>query len=289
MDIIIFLIIPLLYILTRLLLFILVKRYGKFSYDGFNAFGFKYDPTKDTFDSTKDAWQKNFGYTHLYDVAAPLFGMMIDTLPIKFTYDNKNFLLSFWKGQYGITTGGEVGLYYTDDLKVDKHTLYLPVDDRYMLDTSFILYKKNKYITRIRGKNWWIATFKLGMFSKPRHLSMGITINFKDKEMLDAFMKSFKKYHYRKKDYHIENNTFFFNYKRSHHKKVWTRFFLTDALSNYLNYKKVCLYNDYVDNLIENNKIDDSNTDKYIFLSDYIPPIFNNEITYNKIDYGQIK
>ena len=181
------------YIVIKLILFFIVRKYGKVSYDGFSAFGFAYDSKKDLFYSTKNAWQKRFGYCHLYDVSAPLFQMIIDTEPITFYYNNKNWLITFWKGQYGITTGAEIGIYATKQQKVNKRTLYLPVADNEMLDMNFILKEKNKEIARVAAKHWWLAIFKIGMFSKPKDLSMDISINFPTREMLTSFLKSFEK------------------------------------------------------------------------------------------------
>lgn len=271
MNILTILVIPIVYVISKIFLFIIVKKYGKFSFDGFDAFGFSYNNKKDTFDTSKNAWQKNFGYTYLYDLCAPLVGMVIDTESIKFMYNNKHYLISFWKGQYGISTGGEIGIYYTDDLSVDKYTLYLPVEDDNMLDMSFTLYHKGKYITSISEKHWWLATFKLGMFSKPKHLSMTIKIIFKNEDMLNCFMNSFKKLHYKKKDFKVEDKTFCLNYKHPKTKKVWTRIFLIDAINNYYNQKKVKLYNAYTEGIIDNNQ--DNNL---IVLNDYIPDILKN-------------
>ena len=103
------------------MIYFLTIKFGKISYDGFSAVGFDYNAEKDIFYSAKDAWQKNFGYCHLYDVSAPLFCMIIDTEPIKFYYNNKNWLISFWKGQYGMVTGAEIGIYYTNHMMVDKN------------------------------------------------------------------------------------------------------------------------------------------------------------------------
>jgi len=120
MIIIILLSIPIILILIRLILYFIVKKYGKFSYDGFSAAGFAYPPEKDIFYSTKNAWQKNFGYTRLYDILAPIFRIIIDTEPIKFNYNNKNWLITFWKGQYGIVTGAKIGIYYTTQQNIIK-------------------------------------------------------------------------------------------------------------------------------------------------------------------------
>ena len=171
-----FLLMPISFILFKMVTSILVKKIGKFSYDGISILGFAYDSKKDAFYSTKDAWQKNFGYCHLYDILAPVFRMIIDTESIRFNYNNKNWLITFWKGQYGIVTGAEIGIYNTIEKKVNKKTLYFPAEDNEMLDMSFILYKNGKEITRISAKHWWLAIFKLAMFSKPKELTMDIKI-----------------------------------------------------------------------------------------------------------------
>ncbi len=268
--------VPTIYYIGKLLIYFIVKKYGKFSYDGFSAAGFAYNPEKDIFYSTKNAWQKNLGYSHIYDVAAPIGRMIIDTEPIRFYYNNKNWLITFWKGQYGITTGGEVGIYCTSEQKVNKKTLYLPIKDEEMLDMCFTLYKKDKIITKVCARHWWLAVFKLGMFSQPKDLSMDIMITFPNSEMLDAFFKSFKKLHYRKKDYMIVDNTFMCKYKKQH-KRIWTRSYFTDMIIQHYNKKNVYLYNKYLQDSIDNNKIDDSKSNKkQIIINNIIPDILKN-------------
>ncbi len=39
-------------------------------------------------------------------------GMVIDAFPVYFNYEGRTWLVEFWKGQYGINTGGEVGIYH---------------------------------------------------------------------------------------------------------------------------------------------------------------------------------
>lgn len=266
-------------ILIRIILHVIVKKYGKFSYDGFGAAGFAYHSEKDIFYSTMNAWQKNFGYTHTYDVLAPIFRMIIDTEPIRFYYNNKNWLITFWKGQYGIVTGAEVGVYNTNQQKINKKTVYFPANDNEMLNIYMILYKNNKAITKVNAKHWWLAIFKLGMFSKPKELSMDINITFPNKEMLEAFLTSFKKLGHSKKSYTVIDNTFCFKYIKPRTKKVWTRTWLTDSIRLFFNKKNVELYNDYLGGLIDNNKIDDSNETndkKLIIVNDLLPNIIKN-------------
>lgn len=284
--------IPFIYIFIKLVLYFLSLKYGKISYDGFNALGFGYDVKKDIFYSTRNAWQKNFGYSHIYDVSAPLFNMIIDTEPIHFYYNNKNWLLSFWKGQYGIVTGAEIGIYATKERKVNKNTLYLPVKPEEMLDMSFILYNDKKEITRVKGHHWWLTSFKLGMFSKPKDLSMDIKITFPNKLMLDAFLNSFYKIGYTNKNCKIIDNSFYFTFKKPKTRKVWTRNGLTDSIHQYINYHNVFLYNKYLIDFIDDNKIDDSKNDNInlIKVNEMIPEILkNNAIYLNNTVYSHLK
>lgn len=270
---------PIIYPTIKLTLALVVKIYGKISYDGFNALGFAYSEKKDVFYSTKNAWQKNFGYSHTYDVIAPIGAMIIDTEPIRFYYDNKNWLITFWKGQYGMTTGAEIGIYYTNDQVVNKNTLYMPVSDKDMLDMSFSLYRKDKFITEVCAKHWWLAVFKLGMFSKPRKLVMDAKITFNSEEQLQAFLASFKKLRHKKKNYYVEGNTFCFHYKKPKTRKVWTRFFLLEIIMQYYNKRNVKLYNKYLSDVIDDNYLDDSKNNKQILVNDFIPPILKNGIS----------
>lgn len=285
------LIIPLIYVIIKLILYLIVKRYGKFSYDGFSAAGFAYDPEKDIFYSTKNAWQKNLGYTHLYDVLAPLVRMIIDTEPVRFYYNNKNWLITFWKGQYGIVTGAEVGVYCTSQEKVNKKTVYLPANDSEMLNMYVALYKKGKVVTTAQAKHWWLAIFKLGMFSKPKELSMDINITFPNYQMLQAFLDSFKKLGYKDKDFIIIENTFYFRYIKPRTRKVWTRMWLTDSIRQYYNRKNAELYNKYLVDFIDDNKIDDSkkiDDKKLIMVNELLPDLLKNtkedEIVDSNID-----
>lgn len=279
MIILYLLIIPFIYIMIKIILHLIVRKYGKFSYDGFSAAGFAYNAEKDIFYSTMNAWQKNFGYTHMYDVLAPIFRMIIDTEPIRFNYNNKNWLITFWKGQYGIVTGAEIGIYCTNQKKVNKKTLYLPANDNEMLDMYLILYRKDKVITKINTKHWWLAIFKLGMFSNPKDLSLDINISFPNKQMLDAFLESFKKIGYTFKDFKIIDNTFCFKYIKPHTRKVWTRTWLTDSIRQFLNRKNVELYNKYLDDLIDDNRIDDyqtPNSKNLIIINELLPDLIKN-------------
>lgn len=278
MIILYLLIIPIVCIFIRIILCLIVYRYGRFSYDGFSAVGFAYNAEKDIFYSTKNAWQKNFGYTHMYDVMAPIFRMIVDTEPVRFHYNNKNWLITFWKGQYGMVTGAEIGIYCTDKKKVSKKTVYFPVSEDEMLNMDLVLYKNDKLISKVHCKHWWLAVFKLGMFSKPKELSMDINITFPNRKMLDAFLQSFKKLGYKPKDYKVMGNTFCFTFKKPKTRKVWTRSWLFDLIRQFFNRYNVKLYDKYTEGLIDENKKDDKRigNKNLIMVNELIPDLLKN-------------
>lgn len=263
-----------------------LHKHGKISYKNFSALGFAYDEKKDIFYSTKNAWQKDFGYSHIYDVAAPIGSIIVDTEPVHFFYNERNWLISFWKGQYGITTGAEIGIYYTEDAKIHKNTIYKPaIEDT--LDMCFILYKKEKEIMRICANHWWLAGFKLGMFSHPKELSMYLQITFPNKEMLNTFLNSFQKLKYKTKEYKVCGNIFLLKYKKPHTKKVWTRSHIINFFMQQNNKRNVKLYHKYLEDMVQNKN--DLPNEKYFFLNDYIPGILKNDKEFNLIQNPQKK
>ncbi|NBJ91540.1 DUF4474 domain-containing protein [Parablautia muri] len=155
--------------------------------------GYCYDPCQDIISSRNDAWQRHAGYTALYDHAASHFNMVFDSLPVYFPYRNRTWLIEFWKGQYGINTGAEIGIYYANEI-VSEDALpfakFDAVDDQDMLPLSFCLIKQNKTLATVSKKTWWLTAFCMGIFSNPHELSQNISIHFPDCEMLYSFLNS---------------------------------------------------------------------------------------------------
>jgi len=153
--------------------------------------GYSYDQKQDIFYSTMDPWQRDIGYCRLYDeVAAPL-GMILDCEPIRFEYLEKKWLIGFWKGQYDLVTGAEIGVYTrADDLNILGFSCayYDCVSNTNLLKMSYTLKKNgNTLFTRV-GEHWWLTGFKLGEFSDPSELTMDITITLHNVSMRDAFV-----------------------------------------------------------------------------------------------------
>lgn len=152
-------------------------------------FGFYYNPQQDIFSTRLDAWQREFGYTSFYDKSAVHFHMIFDNLPIYFHYQNRTWLLELWKGQYGISTGCEIGLYYADGiLSPDEYStaLFQSVTDNHMINMSFLFCKEDIPLAKLREKHWWLTAFSLGKFSKPSQLSTEVILTFPTPEMAKA-------------------------------------------------------------------------------------------------------
>lgn len=157
-------------------------------------FGFYYDKRVDVISSLKDAWQRGTGYNALYDKAASKFNMVIEELPVYFDFQGKTWLIEFWKGQYGITTGCEVGLYCADKIvqpEMRKLTHYNVIDDAQMPYIQFRLSKKDMEFSH-NNTHWWLTAFRVGEFSKPEELDYRVKIMFRTRELAQAFYKGIR-------------------------------------------------------------------------------------------------
>jgi hypothetical protein len=192
------------------------------------AAGYSYDENQDIFYSNMNAWQRDMGYCRLYDEGSALFGMIIDCEPIYFEYKGRRWLIEFWKGQYDLPTGAEIGVYSTDKPDIDipdvfKGPFFHSVGDEDALDMSFTLWKKGKKLFTREGKHWWLTGFKLGLFSEPYELQLELSITLKDEEMLKAFVKGLKKAGYSDGEMTIEDYTISLIYDKPHTVQPATR------------------------------------------------------------------
>lgn len=195
-------------------------------------FGYAYEPTQDIFVTRQDAPQKVFGYTSVYDHTAPFFNMVFDYETIYFDYNNKTWLIEIWKGQYGVNSGCELGVYYADKIvPPEKYnsTLFHGVHDNDNLLISLKLSKHTcpseecvKKIGQIRKRHWWPTIFKMGMLSNPEELFVNTSIRFKDHAMLCSFLKSFTQA-LPSTFYKINGLTVYFTFSKSDRKYSWFR------------------------------------------------------------------
>lgn len=177
--------------------------------EALNLYGFLFDVEKDIVYSSMYPPQRKLGYCKLYDELAPSLNMIIDCEPIYFQYDGRRWLIEFWKGQYGMTTGGEVGVYVTDKEDIDipgvfTGTFYESVSDYELLQMQYILKKNGKKIIKRGEKHWWLTGFDVGIFSKPEQLSLEIQIIFPYWNMQKAFISGLDYAGYKANDVTID-------------------------------------------------------------------------------------
>lgn len=111
---------------------------------GLAGLGFDYDIRQDIFFSSVNCWQRNFGYNSFFDDAAPFVFMYFDCLRFYFDYNGKNWLIEAWKGQYGITTGCEVGIY---NKPAEREIMHFDcVTDEEMLPVAISLRHKDELL-----------------------------------------------------------------------------------------------------------------------------------------------
>lgn len=161
-----------------------IKNAAVFS-DGFLSYMF--DPEGDYYFTVDDPWQRNFGFNELYDIGAPFIVFYYDTMRCKFNYDNKDWLIQFWKGQYGfVFLGAEIGVYNKPESRTAEHFDCASDEDSLMMSMTF--YRKGKeLLTRDYAKYWWCTGFvpgKLDKFSDRSELSIKCRITMKDYKML---------------------------------------------------------------------------------------------------------
>lgn len=174
-------------------------------------FGYCYDICSDLFVSTLDAWQKNFGYCRLYDETAPSMNMIFDCEPIYFNYQNKTWLIEFWKGQYGINTGAEVGIYHAKSI-LKRHELatelFFGASEAEMLPISYELTKKDgSTVFQASQVHWWLACFRMGLFSTAADLRLKVSIAFPDEEMKRSYINGLLQTGYSTDEIFIHNHS----------------------------------------------------------------------------------
>jgi len=229
--------------------------------------GYSYDIEQDIFYSNIDAWQRDMGYCRLYDELAAPFSMIIDCEPIYFEYNNKKWLIEFWKGQYGMTTGCEVGVYVSDGPDIEaiefSGAFYKCVRDEDMLDMSFELKKNGKTLMVRNQKHWWLTGFKLGEFSEPEELTVTFNIKLKDEIMRDEFVKGLKNSGYLEQNLKITGNNIELFFYQPHMPQPLSRIKKSDRLTQAKN-KLLCdkfqemtsEYDNSLDKIIAIQKLD---------------------------------
>lgn len=157
--------------------------------------GYQYDPDGNFYYTSTDPWQRYGGYNELYDLGAPFVGIFMDTMRLKFEYGGKDWMIQFWKGQYGyLFVGHEIGVYTKPkDREVDHYDAASNEDALFMSMTG---YRNGEEIyTREYGKYWWCTGFvpgRLESMTDRSELSLSCRITAKDYAMLLSICNALK-------------------------------------------------------------------------------------------------
>lgn len=240
--------------------------------DALEPYGFMYDKANDVICTRMNPWQREVGYCKLYDEAAPALNMIIDSEPIYFEYDNRRWLIEFWKGQYGMTTGGEIGVYVTDKDDIDipgvfSGPFFQAVSDKERLLMEFKLKRNENELFKRREYHWWLTGFDLGNFSNPSDLSMEAKIFFPNERMKYEFLKGLKNAGYDSNEFRDVNYMVYIHFQTPKSKQPNNHFKITIYFSQIMNKMYCNLYNFITKDF-------DRTIDKIDFLRSYYPYLF---------------
>ena len=163
-------------------------------WDQTGILGYLYDSKEKCFYTAAEPWQRNFGFSEIYDNAASLVIIIIETCRIKFEYDNRDWMIQLWKGQYGwVLYGSEIGIYTKDKNMPVQH--YVCANDEDMIQMEMVLYEKSTTVPglwirtfgRPYERQWWHTGFVWGnMIGRNKDLKMCAKLTMRDFEMRDA-------------------------------------------------------------------------------------------------------
>ncbi len=153
--------------------------------------GFLYDAKENCFYTASDPWQRTVGYNEPFVVFAPGIAISFDTVRIKFDYNNKDWMLQMWKGQYGfVFYGAEIGIYTKPKDRDVDHYDCASDDERLKMSMDFFNGGVKKF-SRPYGSYWWCTGFTPGNILGAFHnLRVEARITMKDYEMLSAVKRA---------------------------------------------------------------------------------------------------
>lgn len=209
-------------------------------------YGFQYDPAADYFYSTVHCWQRKYGYRYLYDSSAAALGMIFDCEPVYFDYDERHWLIEFWKGQYGMSAGAEVGVYAAYDSQSKssdpQKRHYKSVGDSELFPIKINLFHRDTLIAIREKEHWWLTAFFLGKYCPPETLTARISITFPDYEMCNAYIEGLKQTGYASADISRCLRTVTVSFTQAHSKQPAAQRSITAKLHLHLNHFCCFLY-----------------------------------------------
>lgn len=167
--------------------------------------GYQYSYIDDYYyTNDKDCWQVDYGFGPIYDLVAPYILLEYDYVRVFFTYEEKDWMVQLWKGQYGLLFyGSEIGVYNKPHTGEEDNiaTFYNCPGEEDWLGMEMTMYHQDlsgeykRELTREYDKYWWCTGFKGGQLriQEPAdELRMTGRITMKDEEMTKLFVDGLK-------------------------------------------------------------------------------------------------
>lgn len=254
-------------------------------------YGLIYNIKYDFFTNTNSCKKRIFGACRLYDESAAPLGIVVDIENIYFDYNNKHWLIQLQKGQYGLSSGGEIGVYQTslDPIFISGYffgSYYESNSDEEALLISYSIMKNNDIFLTRKSSSWCINSFRLGSFSEPDDLTMHIRITFPTSGMCQSFYDALIDLGYEAKEITTQHNTIYFVYEEPKSPQPLTRNILTTYIMQKNNFAYITAY-EYITQ-------DYTNTfSKLAYLKNYFPEMYQEIIKIGQPeqmyeDYAQI-
>ncbi|MFA9377577.1 MAG: DUF4474 domain-containing protein [Lachnotalea sp.] len=246
--------------------------------------GFTYSLPDDMFHTRCDGPQRDFGYCHLYDEAMPLLGMIVDCEPIYFDYNNKHWLIEFWKGQYSMATGAQIGVFNTANEPINtprfNGVFYESISDEECFPIEFTLRKNKKDFIYSKAMQGLLTGFKLAEFSNTTALTLDIKIIFPNKKMYYAFLNGLKNAGYSSKEFSAHFRTVKIRFTKPHTTQPVCRTRTQEALIQQGNETNCKTYHDLTSDYMDT-------LDKLEFLMTAFPDLYDKIIKtfYSKEQY----
>ncbi len=128
---------------------------------------FVQDDCQQGYHSLPETWQKNYGYTKLYDDVFGV-GSNMDDMQSDVSVDGKTYVLWLWKGDYwNLGTGAEIGLYTTakestSSNPADANAHFDAVDFNLPMQLSLFQYpgtqnRRTYFNWKPSAPQWWVS------------------------------------------------------------------------------------------------------------------------------------
>ena len=165
--------------------------------DKTGVLGYLYEPKGKYFYTADDPWQRNIGYNSVFDTIAPTTLITFDTHRLRFEYNNKDWMIQLWKGQYGLLFyGTEVGIYTKPKDREIMHYDAADDSERLGMSLDFNVKYNGKWVKRFSrpySEYWWCTGFLAGnKRGKFDDMKIDMRITAKDKKMLSGIKKALK-------------------------------------------------------------------------------------------------